>query len=63
MEGLVVFDDIRAFPEAQAQMADWIVGGALKLKEERFKGIESMPPAFSDLFESNAAFGRRIVDL
>lgn len=63
MEGLVVFDDIRAFPEAQRQMADWIVAGALKLKEERFKGIESMPHAFSDLFESNAAFGRRIVDL
>lgn len=63
MEGLVVFDDIRAFPEAQTQMSDWIVAGALKLKEERFKGIEQMPHAFSDLFESNAAFGRRIVDL
>lgn len=63
MEGLVVFDDIRAFPEAQKQMADWIEAGALKLKEERFKGIESLPHTFSDLFKSNAAFGRRIVDL
>lgn len=63
MEGLVVFDDIRAFPEAQTQMADWIVEGKLRLKEERFSGIEAMPRAFCDLFESGATFGRRIVDL
>jgi hypothetical protein len=63
MEGLVVFDDIRAFPEAQTQMADWIVEGKLKLREERFAGLDAMPAAFCELFASNAAFGRRIVDI
>jgi NADPH-dependent curcumin reductase len=63
MEGLVVFDDIRAFPEAQTQMADWIADGKLRLKEERFQGLDAMPGAFCGLFESNATFGRRIVDL
>lgn len=63
MEGLVVFDDIRAFPEAQTQMAAWIAEGKLKLKEERFAGLDAMPGAFCGLFESNASFGRRIVDL
>lgn len=63
MEGLVVFDDIRSFPEAQMQMAGWIAEGKLKLKEERFSGLDAMPAAFCGLFESNASFGRRIVDL
>jgi NADPH-dependent curcumin reductase CurA len=63
MEGLVVFDDMREFAEAQAQMADWIVGGALKLREVRAQGLESLPGAFAALFESGADFGRRIIDL
>ena len=63
MEGLVVFDDIRAFPEAQATMAGWIADGAFRFREERFKGLDALPGAFCDLFNSNAAFGRRIVDI
>ena len=63
MEGLVVFDDIRAFPEAQATMAGWIADGSFKFREERFKGLDALPAAFCDLFNSNAAFGRRIVDI
>lgn len=63
MEGLVVFDDIRAFPEAQATMAGWIAEGELKLREVRLKGLEALPAAFCSLFDSNAAFGRRIVDI
>lgn len=60
MEGLVVFDDIRQFPDAQAQMADWIVAGKLKYREERFEGVEALPAAFSGLF-TGESFGRRIV--
>ncbi|MGE3251876.1 MAG: NADP-dependent oxidoreductase [Hyphomonadaceae bacterium] len=62
MEGLVVFDDMRQFPEAQAQMADWIAAGTLKYREERFEGIEALPAAFAGLF-TGESFGRRIVRL
>lgn len=63
MEGLVVFDDIRAFPEAQTTMAGWIADGSLKFREERFAGFDALPAAFCGLFASSGAFGRRIVDL
>ncbi len=60
MEGLVVFDDLRQFPEAQAQVADWIAGGALTYREEMFDGLEAAPAAFAGLF-GGESFGRRIV--
>lgn len=62
MEGLVVFDDMRQFPEAQTQMAAWIAAGDLKYREERFDGIEALPGAFAGLF-TGESFGRRIVRL
>lgn len=63
MEGLVVFDDIRGFPEAQAAMAGWIADGSFKLREVRYSGLEALPAAFCALFDGDAAFGRRIVDV
>jgi NADPH-dependent curcumin reductase CurA len=63
MEGLVVFDDIRGFADAQATMAGWIADGTLKFKEIRAEGLEALPKTFCALFESDAAFGRRIVDV
>jgi hypothetical protein len=60
MEGIVVFDDLRAFPTAQAELADMIAGDALKYREERFEGFEQVPEAFIGLFDGTA-FGRRIV--
>jgi hypothetical protein len=63
MEGLVVFDDIRAFPEVQGTMAGWIADGSLKLREVRYSGLDALPEAFCALFDSDAAFGRRIVDI
>jgi hypothetical protein len=62
MEGLVVFDDLKQFPEAQAQMADWIVAGELVWREEMFAGVASLPEAFIGLFAGDS-FGRRIVRL
>jgi hypothetical protein len=62
MEGLVVFDDMKAFPEAQAALAGWIEAGGFAWREERFAGLESAPTAFCGLF-SGAAFGRRIVEV
>lgn len=62
MEGLVVFDDIRQFPAAQSQLADWIADGSLKIAIEEFKGLEAAPEAFSGLFRGEN-FGRRLVRL
>jgi len=55
MEGLVVFDDARAFPEALETMAGMIAKGEL-----RFDGLETMPEAFCGLFRGEN-LGRRIV--
>jgi len=57
MEGLVVFDDARQFPEALEGLAGLVKSGALAYREERFEGIESMPEAFCGLFRGEN-FGR-----
>jgi hypothetical protein len=60
MEGIVVFDDLKAFPEAQAETAALIQSGALKLREQRFDGLDQAPAAFCGLF-TGESFGRRII--
>ena len=60
MQGLVVFDFARQFGEALTSMSGLIASGALKLKEDRFEGIENMPEAFCGLFRGEN-FGRRVV--
>lgn len=62
MQGLVVFDFARAFPEALGTMAKMIADGSLKTQEERFDGIAAMPEAFCGLFRGENA-GRRVVRL
>lgn len=60
MEGLVVFDDLPGFAQAQAELAELIKNGTLKYREEVFEGLESLPEAFCGLF-TGASFGRRVV--
>lgn len=60
MRGLVVFYHAKMFPEALQTMAGMIAKGELKLKEERFEGLEAMPEAFCGLFRGEN-FGRRVV--
>jgi NADPH-dependent curcumin reductase CurA len=60
MQGLVVFDFARGFPEALGTMAQMIAGGKLKTQEERFEGIGAMPEAFCGLFRGENS-GRRVV--
>lgn len=62
MQGLVVFDFAREFPVALNEMAGLIGSGQLKLKEEQFSGIETMPEAFCGLFRGEN-FGRRVVQV
>jgi NADPH-dependent curcumin reductase CurA len=62
MEGIVVFDDLKGFPAAQAEVAAMIAGGQLAYREERFEGLHRAPEAFCGLF-TGEAFGRRIITL
>jgi len=62
MEGLVVFDDLPAFPAAQAELAGMIKAGQVTYREEIFDGIEALPAAFAGLF-SGHSFGRRLIRL
>ena len=60
MEGLVVFDDLKAFPAAQEELGAMIESGDVKVREHRYAGLEAAPQAFIDLF-TDSAFGRRII--
>ncbi|MEZ5946620.1 MAG: NADP-dependent oxidoreductase [Hyphomonas sp.] len=60
MQGLVVFDFIKGFPAALADMAGMLASGKLQAKEDRFDGIAAMPEAFCGLFRGEN-FGRRVV--
>jgi len=60
MQGLVVFDFIRAFEPALRDMARFISEGRLTYLEEKFDGIEKMPEAFCGLFRGDN-MGRRVV--
>ncbi len=62
MEGLVVFDDLKAFPTAQEELGAMIERGDVKVREQRYRGLEAAPQAFIDLFTDNA-FGRRIIEI
>jgi hypothetical protein len=61
MQGLVVFDFARAFPEALNSMAAMIAAGNIAYREERFEGLDAMPDAFCGLFKGEN-FGRRVVN-
>ena len=50
MEGMVVFDYAKRFPEAMSEMAGWIKGGQLKSREDIVKGIETFPETLLKLF-------------
>ena len=60
MEGLVVYDYAKQFPEAQAAMAGLIRDGKLSYKEDISSGIEDAPRDYAALF-AGANFGRRLI--
>lgn len=60
MEGLVVYDYAKQFPEAQAAMAALIRDGKLAYKEDISEGIEDAPREYAALF-AGANFGRRLI--
>jgi NADPH-dependent curcumin reductase CurA len=60
MEGLVIYDYAKQFPEAQATMAALIRDGKLAYKEDISDSIEDAPRAYAALF-AGANFGRRLI--
>jgi NADPH-dependent curcumin reductase CurA len=50
MEGFVVFDHWRRFPQAEAELTDWYAQGLLRPCEDVVDGLEQMPAALASLF-------------
>jgi NADPH-dependent curcumin reductase CurA len=62
MEGFVAFDYVKQFPQAWADLTEWILAGRLKYREDVIDGIERVPEAFIGLFKGEN-FGRKMVRL
>jgi NADPH-dependent curcumin reductase CurA len=62
MEGFLVLDYVARFPEAQLQMASWVVEGKLQHIEDVVAGLENAPVALNRLF-SGANTGKVIVQV
>jgi len=62
MQGLVVFDYVREFPNAWAELTGWILDGRLKYREDIVDGLEALPAAFVGLFHGDN-FGRKLARL
>lgn len=60
MEGFVVFDYAKQYPEGIRQLATWYGEGKLKFKEHVDTGIENFPTTFLKLF-SGENFGKLVL--
>ncbi len=62
MEGFVVFDYVREYGEAAAEIAGWMAEGKIKAREHVEKGLESFPSAFLRLF-SGEKLGKLVLEV
>ena len=60
MEGFLVFDYAKRYPEAWTRMREWVEAGRLVPKQDVFEGLEKAPEAFVDLL-AGGNVGTRIV--
>ncbi|MGE0733374.1 MAG: NADP-dependent oxidoreductase [Alphaproteobacteria bacterium] len=60
IEGFIVFDFAKRYPEGMRQMAEWIKQGKLKYKEDIIDGFEHAPRALLRLFKGEN-FGKQLV--
>ncbi len=60
MEGFLVFDYAKRYPEAWSRMREWVEAGKLVPKQDVFEGLEKAPEAFVDLL-AGGNVGTRIV--
>lgn len=60
MRGFLLFDFIKGYAEARADLRRWIEEGKLQVLEDRFEGLETAPRALVDLL-AGGNLGKRIV--
>ncbi|MCY3662209.1 MAG: NADP-dependent oxidoreductase [bacterium] len=60
MEGFLVFDYAKRYPEAWTRIREWVEAGRLVPKQDVFEGLEKAPEAFVDLL-AGGNVGTRIV--
>ncbi|MCP3139104.1 NADP-dependent oxidoreductase [Pyxidicoccus xibeiensis] len=60
MEGFVVLDYAERFPQARAELRQWLADGTLRHREHVVEGLDAAPAAFAGLFRGEN-FGRALV--
>ncbi|MCY4109430.1 MAG: NADP-dependent oxidoreductase [Chloroflexi bacterium] len=60
MEGFLVFDFEKRYPDGRRQMAQWIDEGRIKYKEDVVEGLENAPRAFFGLLRGDN-FGKLLI--
>lgn len=53
MEGFIVRDYAARFPEGMAEMAQWVLAGKIKFREDVVEGLENAPKAIHKLFDGS----------
>lgn len=62
MEGIVVFDYVKRYPEAVKEMSLWMAQGQFHTREDIVQGLEQFPNALMMLFEGKN-FGKLILQV
>ena len=62
MEGFVVFDYVRQYGKAAAEIAGWMAEGKIKAKEHTVQGLDNFPSAFLRLF-SGEKLGKLVLEV
>jgi NADPH-dependent curcumin reductase CurA len=62
MQGMIVFDWLERYPEANRDLIDMVVAGKLKTRESVVDGIENAPKGFIGLLKGEN-FGKQLVRL
>jgi NADPH-dependent curcumin reductase CurA len=62
MEGFVFLDYVQQFPRAFGELAGWMAGGALTLREDIAEGLENAPDCLRGLFEGRNT-GKQLLEI
>ncbi len=62
VQGMIVFDWLERYPEANRDLLDLVVGGKLKTRESVVQGLENAPKGLIGLFKGEN-FGKQLVKL
>lgn len=62
MEGIVVFDYVKRYPEAVKEMSQWMAQGQFHTREDIVQGLDQFPNALMMLFEGKN-FGKLILQV